>query len=86
MLRHCEVIINDLVDQDLSEDKEDEPIATIAIPPADAHTVLSAAPASATTTAVKDVINTKFLDDNDSVFHWIGKTIKAVWEPEKIHK
>ena len=57
MLRHREVIMNDLVDQDLSEDKEDEPIATIAITPVDAHTVLSAAATSAATTAVKDVIN-----------------------------
>ena len=68
--------MNDLVDQDLSEDKEDEPIATIAIPPADARTVLSAAATSAATTAVKDVINAEVLDDNDSVVHWIGKTIR----------
>ncbi len=57
MLRHHEVIMNDLVDQDFYEDKEDEPIATIAIPPADSRTVLSAAATSAATTAVKDVIN-----------------------------
>ena len=66
--------MNDLVDHNLSEDKEDEPID---IPPADAHTVLSAAATSAAATAVKDVINAEVLDDNDSVVHWIGKTIKT---------
>ncbi len=75
--------MNDLVDHNLSEDKEDEPID---IPPADARTVLSAAATSAAATAVKDVIDAEVLDDNDSVVHWIGKTIKTVWEPEKIHK
>ena len=83
MLRHREVIMNDLVDHNLSEDKEDEPID---IPPADARTVLSAAATSAAATAVKDVIDAEVLDDNDSVVHWIGKTIKTVWKPEKIHK
>ena len=34
----------------------------------------------------QDVINAEVLDDNDSVIHWIGKTIKTVWELEKIHK
>jgi hypothetical protein len=71
------------VDHNLSEDKEDEPID---IPPAGARTVLSAAATSAAATALKDVIDDEVLDDNDSVVHWIGKTIKTVWEPEKIHK
>ncbi len=86
MLRHRDVIINDFVDKDLSEDKEVEPIDTIAIPTADTCTVSSAAAAAAAATAAKDVINAKVLDDNDSVVHWIRKTIKTVWEPETIHK
>ncbi len=43
MLWHHVVIMNDLVNQDLSEDREDEPVTTIVIPTADARTVLSAA-------------------------------------------
>ena len=61
------------MDKDLSEDKEEEPIATIAIPTADASTVLSAAATTAATTAVKDVIDAEVLDDNDSVVHCIGR-------------
>ena len=44
----------------------------------DARIVLSTAATSAAATAVKDVIDAEVLDDNDSVVHWIGKTIKTV--------